>query len=463
VGVAVVVVGCGEDRAIDLDRPGGGEPQLGFLKSPGAPAFFIPPPTPAAVQQIVRVARARDVRDALALTALAATPQAVWLVGGAPDDVRASVRGTMAQAAIERRVPVLVAYNLPYRDCGQYSAGGALDTAAYDAWIDAFAAGIGDGHAVVLLEPDGLGIIPYNTSLDGSAEWCRPTITDAAGNVVPGPGASPADRYAQLNYAVDSLRAQAPNAAIYLDGTHSAWLGAGDAASRLDRAGVRRARGFFVDVSNFQATPQLIEYGTWISKCLYYASNSAEGGWRLGHYDYCASQYFPANVHDVSTWPLSDQWYVDNVDNAPNPPSGPSALATFVIDTSRNGRGTLDTTRFSAPPYNQPASVIAGLDAGSWCNPPGAGAGARPTADTGVPLVDAYLWVKIPGQSDGSCDIAGGARAWDFGAYNPWGLVGDQQAHFDPLWGAVDPAAGAWFDAQALQLAQNASPRLLFP
>ena len=72
------------------------------------------------------------------------------------------------------------------------------------------------------------------------------------------------------------------------------------------------------------------------------------------------------------------------------------------------------------------------------------------------------MWVKTPGQSDGSCDIAGGARGWDYSQYDPWGITGDAQNHFDPLWGAVDPAAGAWFPAQALQLAQNASPPLGF-
>jgi endoglucanase len=68
--------------------------------------------------------------------------------------------------------------------------------------------------------------------------------------------------------------------------------------------------------------------------------------------------------------------------------------------------------------------------------------------------------VKVPGESDGSCDIAGGARAWDFAQYNAWDVTGDAQAHFDPLWGMVDPAAGAWFSLQASQLAENASPSL---
>ena len=460
-GAATTVWGCGEGRAIDVEASGGLTQQQASLRIGGTAGFFIPPPPDAAVQQIARLVKARDFHDALSLAAMVATPQAVWLVGGSPDDVRTTVRKTMARAANEHRVPVLVAYNVPFRDCGQYSAGGALDTAAYDAWIDGFAAGVGDGRAVVILEPDGLGIIPYNTTMGGTAEWCKPTVSDAAGNPIPAPGSAAADRYAQLNYAVDSLRSKAPNAAIYLDGTHSAWLPAGEAAFRLDRAGVRRASGFFLNVSNFQPTPQLIQYGTWISKCLYYASNPAEGGWRVGHYDYCGSQYNPASPDDVTTWGLTDQWYADNVDNAVNPPSGPSALSHIVIDTSRNGRGAFAAAPYAAAPYNQPAGVIAGLAAGGWCNPPGAGAGLPPTAETGVPLVDANLWIKTPGESDGSCDLAGGARAWDYSLYNPWGLTGDVQQHFDPLWGAVDPQAGAWFEAQALQLAQNANPCLL--
>jgi len=117
-------------------------------------------------------------------------------------------------------------------------------------------------------------------------------------------------------------------------------------------------------------------------------------------------------------------------------------------------------TAYGKAPYNQPASVVSSLAAANWCNPPGAGLGLRPTAKTGVPLLDAYLWVKIPGESDGSCDIAGGARAWDFTLYNPWGVTGADQQHFDPLWGTVDPAAGQWFPEQALQLAQRADPPL---
>jgi len=101
------------------------------------------------------------------------------------------------------------------------------------------------------------------------------------------------------------------------------------------------------------------------------------------------------------------------------------------------------------------------LASGNWCNPPGAGVGLRPSANTGVALLDTYLWVKVPGESDGQCDSAGGARAWNYSLYNPSNLTSAAQSTFDPLWGMVDPAAGAWFPAQALQLAQNANPPLM--
>src|SRR6185295_10332174 len=185
------------------------------------------------------------------------------------------VRKTMQQAARERRVPVLVAYNLPFRDCAQYSAGGALDLAAYEAWIDGFAAGIGSGQAVVILEPDGLGLIPYNTTIYGAKEDCKPKVLDETGAEIDAPGATSDNRYAEINYAVDSIERQAAGAALYLDATHSAWLGVGEAASRLYRAGVQRAQGFFTNASNYRLTAESIQFGTWVSDCITAATAGA--------------------------------------------------------------------------------------------------------------------------------------------------------------------------------------------
>ncbi|HYQ16240.1 MAG TPA: glycoside hydrolase family 6 protein, partial [Polyangiaceae bacterium] len=271
-------------------------------------------------------------------------------------------------------------------------------------------------------------------------------------------------RYAQLQYALAKLRQRAPNATVYLDSTHAAWLGVGEAAYRLDRAGRDAAtgellaRGFYLNASNFQTTEQSVQFGTWVSMCTAFATNPEEGGWRLGNFGWCASQYNPATDYGLD---YSPEYAASVTAQIQGLMGSASATLPFVVDTSRNGRGVLDVTRYGAAPYNQPAGVLGTLNAGNWCNPPGAGLGLRPTANTGVPLLDAYLWIKTPGQSDGSCDIAGGARGWDYSAYNPWGLSGDSGNHFDPLWGKVDPDAGAWFPEQALELAQKANPPLL--
>jgi endoglucanase len=433
--IAAIAAGCGAPESPPVAPPND-EPLTNTVAAlAAAPSrtlapgtqFFIRKPDADAVTQAIGLLRSRDLANAVRLGFMEATPQAVWLTGGSPQDVESTVRATMRQAAREGRVPVLVAYDIPFRDCAQYSAGGALDTASYEAWIDGFARGIGDGRAVVILEPDALGIIPYNTTLFGVAEWCMPTVTDAAGNTSPAPGASPAERYAQLSYAVDSLEGKAPRASVYLDGTHSAWLGVGEAAYRLFTAGVQRAQGFFVNVSNYQTTSDNTQFGAWVSDCI--TAATAGASWAAGHFDFCPGQYDPAT--NYSTVNFSPDFAAGVTAGLQNMMGGAAATTHFVIDTSRNGQGAWTPTA-SYP------------DAQTWCNPPGRGLGLRPTASTGVPLLDAYLWVKTPGESDGPCNrgVAGAAT--------------------DPEWGGIsDPAAGAWFAQQALQLESLANPPLL--
>ena len=402
-------------------------PVLASAMSPSAPAqslasdtqFYVPKPNHGAIEQIADLTSSGNKADANLIKQMIQMPQAVWFTSGTPKTVMQDVRNTVERAADKGTVPVLVAYNLPFRDCSQYSAGGAASLDDYLAWIDGFAAGIGDYKAVVILEPDGLGIIPFNTDLGGNLEWCQPAGAD--------PATAASDRYAAFNAAVDRLKQQ-PNVSVYLDATHSRWLGAGDAAKRLVTAGVERADGFFLNVSNYQPSEQLVKYGSWVSKCIWFAT---KGSWGIGHYDWCASQYYPANVDDFSTWTLTDQWYANNVESqswVPYP--GDAGLTHFVIDTSRNGQGR----------WIPPAGLPAG-DPQDWCNPPDRGLGYLPTANTGQPLVDAYLWLKIPGESDGQC------YRWTTGP-------------LDPLRGIQDPPAGQWFPDMALELAHNANPPL---
>jgi endoglucanase len=200
----------------------------------------------------------------------------------------------------------------------------------------------------------------------------------------------------------------------------------------LLQAGVTRADGFFLNVSNFRADPQLEKYGTWIAKCIWFADSNTTS-WGAGHAEWCGSQYYPATFEDFSSWSLTDQWYIDNVESqtwVPVPYPGVAGLQHFVIDTSRNGVG----------PWQATPEQLALGDVQEWCNPPARGLGKQPTTKTKIDLLDAYLWIKIPGHSDGQC--------------NRWAPAGSP----DPVREMADPAAGVWFPEMALELTANANP-----
>jgi endoglucanase len=384
----------------------------------------VPVPNQGAVQQTIDLLRHGRPADAARIAKMVATPQAVWVTKGTPSEARKAVEKAVALANAQRAVAVLVAYNIPGRDCGGLSAGGALTTAEYKAWIDGFAAGIGRHKAVVILEPDGLGLIPSACGPAG-----EPGFTDAA-------------RFEEFNYAVDALAAK-PNAIVYLDATHSAWLNVHDAASRLLRAGVQRARGFYLNASNYQYTPNLVQYGTWISKCIarLTANASAE----------CPDQYWNGGPHPAHIADLLGEWtgvalsrYGVWSDTTDTPELNTSGENTRYADTTGTTHFVIDTSRNGLGPWSFPSTYANDAVAQDWCNPPGRGLGPRPAAAPvpSNPLVDAYLWVKIPGESDGQCTR---------------GTAGPS----DPEWGITDPAAGQWFPQQALELARLANPPLL--
>ena len=62
----------------------------------------------------------------------------------------------------------------------------------------------------------------------------------------------------------------------------------------------------------------------------------------------------------------------------------------YVIDVSRNGRGAT----------------------GEWCNARGAALGQSPTVVNDSTGLDALLWVKLPGESDGTCNGGPAAGQW---------------------------------------------------
>src|SRR5204863_4009668 len=113
--------------------------------------------------------------------------------------------------SLQRAVPVITAYNIPGRDCSQYSAGGAANTKDYKAWINGLAQGLALFRSVVILEPDGIALAPADCG--GTQE--QQTM-----------------RVRQMNYAVDRLQAL-HGTGVYRDAGHRASHSVGDIAPPL--------------------------------------------------------------------------------------------------------------------------------------------------------------------------------------------------------------------------------------
>jgi endoglucanase len=187
--------------------------------------------------------RATRPADAAALDKIAGQPAAGWMGNWFPQ-IENAVKTYVWSRTRGGGLPVMILYNLPFRDCGGYSAGGAGSAAGYRKWIDNVAAGVGSKRAVFVLEPDGLPLMTKCLKPDKQAE-----------------------RVAMIHYAVEKLESL-PGAAVYIDAGHSAWVPAAVMAPRLKAAGIDLADGFSLNVANYQATPDLLKYGHALSALL---------------------------------------------------------------------------------------------------------------------------------------------------------------------------------------------------
>ncbi|WP_240777151.1 glycoside hydrolase family 6 protein [Nonomuraea basaltis] len=159
--------------------------------------------------------------------------------GGWFGDITLAVDTYVGAAQAQDRLPMLVAYNIPNRDaCAGHSGGGAGDATGYHNWITEFARAIGNRHAVVVLEPDAV----------------------AAAGCVANIGKNPEDQYRMLLDATEVLRAQAPNAWVYLDAGNATWIKAADMAPSLVKSGIANTRGFSLNVSNYITTADTEAY-----------------------------------------------------------------------------------------------------------------------------------------------------------------------------------------------------------
>jgi len=87
------------------------------------------------------------------LKPIADQPQAKWING----DTSQSTISSWATEA-NGKTMLLVVYAIPGRDNGQYSAGGFANQTAYLNFCNSIKAGIGNAPAIIVLEPDALGL-----------------------------------------------------------------------------------------------------------------------------------------------------------------------------------------------------------------------------------------------------------------------------------------------------------------
>ena len=319
-------------------------------------------------------------------SAVAKTPSFYWLdVAAKVPNIADLVSDAKTQITGSTPILPLVVYDLPDRDCAAASSNGELSSAnggqaLYFKYIDAIKAQISAATDVNFI----LVIEPdslANLVTNLSVQKC----------------ATAAPTYkACVNYAITQLNM--PNVAMYLDAGHGGWLGwpANLApAAQLFAETYKNAnspasvRGLATNVANYNAWT--------IATAPSYTTPDP---------NYDESLY----IHALSPALEQAGW------------SG----ATFITDTSRNG----------VQPTRQ-------QQWGDWCNVAGTGFGARPSANTGDALLDAFVWVKPGGECDGTSNSS--APRFDYHC-----------ASSDALQPA--PQAGTWFQAYFEQLVKNANP-----
>jgi endoglucanase len=342
---------------------------------------------PRLLAAAARLRSAGEPAAAARVALLGAAPSAFWASGQSGDI--AQVRALTSAATRAGASPVIVAYDIPGRDaCGRFSVNPAgPDARAYRTWIRHLAAAIGAAPAIVIVEPDAV------------ADIVTGCLSPRAAVV----------RYTLLRYAMSTLGGL-PRATVYLDAGNPGMVGDPvRLTGALRQAGVGYGRGVAANVSNFYWTSQVVAWCQALERALGATApwpadrngqQATEDGQQATEDGQAASGDGQAATGDGQQGSGDGQ----QASRGGQPAGGAASAAGddpgelafgAVIDTSRNGNG----------PYTGP-------DSPPWCNPPGRAPGPSPRVDPGPAGIDAYLWVKTPGESDGPCN--GGPPAGQF-------------------------------------------------
>jgi cellulose 1,4-beta-cellobiosidase len=356
----------------------------------------------------------------------------------------------LAQGATQA---TFVIYDLPGRDCAALASNGELGPTEIDRYkteyIDVIAAVEANPkyksiRITNIVEIDSLPNLVTNAgSAAGSTDACKVML--ANGNYQTG-----------IAYALSKLHAAGTNTYNYIDAAHHGWLGwdtnfAPSAQMFADT--VKKATGTFSTVDGFITD--------------------------TANYSALSEPYFNINTTVNGTSVRQSKWvdwnfYVDELTFAKAYRTqlvslGFNSNIGMLIDTSRNGWGganrpTKASTSTNVDTFVNESRIDRRIHAGNWCNQSGAGLGERPTAAPSAGI-DAYVWIKPPGESDGSSSLV------PTGPGNPGGKGFDGMC--DPTYGGNGrngnspsgalpnaPISGAWFSAQFQELMKNAYPAL---
>ena len=360
------------------------------------------------------------------MTIVGKTPTFVWMdhigaiYGGAAANGRMSLAQHIAAAATQANgapiVVQLVIYDLPDRDCAALASNGELSIAGGDTVtgptgaketltgtglqeyetdyitpiVQALAAAPSNVRFVLVVEDDSLPNIVTNTGYSFSIANCV-----AANDGMSYPTYSMSGVYVQaIQYALNQFHAL-PNVYNYLDIGHHGWLG------WTEGAGL--AFPFYADVvkgttAGFASVDGII-------------TNTANYGPTKEPYMTATEEVGGNEVESATFYSYDPE--IDEADYAQEFYTGltgagfPSTIG-FLIDTSRNGWGGPDrptgpSTSTVVNTFVNATKIDQRDDMGQWCNQENQGIGSFPTVNPGgATNLLAYVWVKPPGESDGT-------------------------------------------------------------
>ncbi|CAL9390793.1 MULTISPECIES: cellulose 1,4-beta-cellobiosidase [Streptomyces] len=386
---------------------------------------------------------------------IADQPTGVWLdriaaIEGANGGMglRDHLDAALEQKGSGEMVVQLVIYNLPGRDCSALASNGELGPTEIDRYkteyIDPIAEILSDSkyadlRIVTTVEIDSLPNLVTNVS-------GRPTATEncdimkANGNYQKGVG-----------YALNKL-GDVGNVYNYVDAGHHGWLGWDSnfgpsaemfkTAATTEGATLDDVHGFIVNTANYSAlkeenfkiTDSVNGTSVRQSKWVDWNQYTDELSYAQAMRDKLVSLGFDTNLG-------------------------------MLIDTSRNGWGGSARPAGPGPQTSVDAYVDGGrydrrIHLGNWCNQSGAGLGERPQASPAAGI-DAYVWMKPPGESDGSSKLIDNPDGKGFDRMCDPTYTGNPR-NGNNMSGALPdaPISGAWFSAQFQELMKNAYPPL---